>query len=463
MRKAKNLVIYEPIDILRRDRLEITDSELALIEERMVYNRDRILRVHFGWRGEVSIHTNQYVGFGSVDGINLTILPKVFKKARERGMFDIQDEVVAFIRLIDISLQLELKESYAVLRERGVAERSIYEILMYLYTLMLYRELQNGIYRRYIGEVDDEPFLRGKLLISRQIRKLPHQLTTFIQERYTLSMDNELNRILRFATTLCEQLSSHRDTVTYAKLISHILSEVTTHGDTRVLMTKKELVFNRLNERFRRPYNLAKLILNKVEVGRGREVYGFFIKMNDLFEQFIYQLLKRELRGYEVVHGRSIGRLLLDLSTEGGSRVFAQIPDIIVSKDGKIQLIVDVKYKELKESRDYDEKEGYDKVPIDVNDVRQLYVYSRLASMKNASIKDRDEDVYTPNTVLVYPYLERGFNKIFDDSSKFEFEFIVDGRVGNKLIVTRYDFKNLTRDRVVDRELLSIIRSSMPE
>jgi len=334
---------------------------------------------------------------------------------------------------------------------------------MYLYTLMLYRELQNGIYRRYIGEVDDEPFLRGKLLISRQIRKLPHQLTTFIQERYTLSMDNELNRILRFATTLCEQLSSHRDTVTYAKLISHILSEVTTHGDTRVLMTKKELVFNRLNERFRRPYNLAKLILNKVEVGRGREVYGFFIKMNDLFEQFIYQLLKRELRGYEVVHGRSIGRLLLDLSTEGGSRVFAQIPDIIVSKDGKIQLIVDVKYKELKESRDYDEKEGYDKVPIDVNDVRQLYVYSRLASMKNASIKDRDEDVYTPNTVLVYPYLERGFNKIFDDSSKFEFEFIVDGRVGNKLIVTRYDFKNLTRDRVVDRELLSIIRSSMPE
>jgi len=96
MRKAKNLVIYEPIDILRRDRLEITDSELALIEERMVYNRD----------------------FGSVDGINLTILPKVFKKARERGMFDIQDEVVAFIRLIDISLQLELKESYAVLRER---------------------------------------------------------------------------------------------------------------------------------------------------------------------------------------------------------------------------------------------------------------------------------------------------------------------------------------------------------
>ena len=463
MKRAKNLVIYEPGTTFKKEELGVSDRELALIEERVVINREKILRIQLGLDGKVSIYTNQYVGFGHVDRINLTILPKVFKKARDRGLFDTQDEIIAFIRMLDTALQLELKESYAMLRKRGVSERGLHEVLMYLYTFMLYRELQSGVYRKYIRRVYDEPFLRGKLLVSRQIRKLPHQLITFTQERYTLSMDNELNRVLRLAATLCEQLSRYRDTVTYAKLISHMLSEVTMYRDTKALTTNREPVFNRLNERFRRPYNLARLLLHRIEVGRGREAYGFFIKMNDLFERFIYQLLKRELTGYDVMREKPIGKLLRDLSIIRDGEVFAQYPDITVSKNRRILLIVDVKYKELKEPKDRDDKEGYDNIPIDVNDVRQMYVYSRLAHKENRGIEGKNEgEVPIPNTILVYPYLKGVFNNVFDDSPKFEFEFIIDGRGTNKLVITRYDLENLKNGRVIDREFVQIIRDSIP-
>ena len=463
MRRAKDLAIYEPGATFKKGEIGVSERELALIEERVVINRERILRVQLGLGGEVNIYTNQYVGFGHVDGINLTIFPKVFKRARDRGLFDTQDEAIAFIRMLDTALQLELKESHAMLRKRGVSEGGLHEVLMYLYTFMLYRELQNGVYRRYIRRVYDEPFLRGKLLVSRQIRKLPHQLITFTQERYTLSMDNELNRVLRLAAALCEQLSRHRDTVTYAKLISHMLSEVTMYRDTKALVTNREPVFNRLNERFRRPYNLARLLLHRIEVGRGRETYGFFIKMNDLFERFIYQLLKRELTGYEVVHERPIGKLLRDMSVNRNGEVFAQYPDITVSKNRRILLVVDVKYKELKGSKDQD-KEGYDKIPIDVNDVRQMYVYSRLAHKVNRVLEGKDDGkAPIPNTILIYPYLEGVFNEVFDDHPQFEFEFIIDGRGINKLIITRYDFKNLRDERVTDNELIRIIRNSIAE
>ncbi len=74
---------------------------------------------------------------------------------------------------------------------------------------------------------------------AKQIRKLSHQLTTFTQEYYKLSMDNELNRTLLLASKVCEQLSRYRDTVSNAKIISHILSEVTGYRDTSILTTKR--------------------------------------------------------------------------------------------------------------------------------------------------------------------------------------------------------------------------------
>ena len=458
MKKVKNLVVYEPHYTFKKEKVEITDDELALITEKITVNREKFIDIKSGLKGEYHIDTNQYVGFGYIDGINLTILPKVFNRAREMGTFDERDEIIAFIRMLDIILQLKLKESYAILKKRRIGERNIHEVFMYLYTLMLYRELQSGVYRRYMKRVYDEPILRGKLLMSRQIRKLPHQLTTFTQEYHTLSLDNELNRTLLLASKICEQLSRYRDTVSNAKIISHILSEVTRYRDTSILTTGREVVFNRLNERFRRPYNLAKILLNKIEVGAGKEAYGFFIKMNDLFEEFIYRLIMKEFPGYDVRWGRSIGKLLRDLNEDGGSEVMEQYPDITITKNDKILLIVDVKYKELKKSDDYDEKEGHNKVPINVNDIRQMYVYSRLAYKKNK----KEKFDHVPDVILIYPYLKNAFNdEIFNNRTKLEFGFIIDERKTNKLIITRYDFKNLIKEQITDKELLKVIQDAL--
>ena len=52
------------------------------------------------------------------------------------------------------------------------------------------------------------------------------------------------------------------------------------------------------------------MLLNKIEVGAGKEAYGFFIKMEELFEKFIYEILKKHLHEYEVKYQDTVGHLL---------------------------------------------------------------------------------------------------------------------------------------------------------
>ncbi len=452
MKKVKDLIVYEPHYTFKKEDVRITDDELALLTEKVTINGEKFIDIKSGLRGEYYIDTNQYVGFGYVDGINLTILPKVFNRARKTGVFDERDEIIAFIRMLDTVLQLKLKESYAMLKKRRIAERNIHEIFMYLYTLMLHRELQSGVYRRYTRRVYDEPFLKGKLLMSKQIRKLPHQLTTFTQEYYKLSMDNELNRTLLLASKICEELSRYRDTVSNAKIISHILSEVTGYRDTSILTTRREVVFNRLNERFRRPYNLAKILLNNIEVGAGKEAYGFFIKMEELFEKFIYEILKKHLHEYEVKYQDTVGHLLRKTDNSGG-KIGAQKPDITISKNNVINLIVDVKYKPVEEKEDW-------KPYIVEGDIRQLYIYTKLAHKRNRK-KGYDN---LPDALLIYPYLERAYNTIFDKEPKYEYTFNIEEELNttNKLIISRYNFKNLINERdVTDKELIKVILDAL--
>ncbi len=115
-----------------------------------------------------------------------------------------------------------------------------------------------------------------------------------------------------------------------------------------------------------------------------------------------------------------------------------------------INLIVDVNYKPV------EEKEGW-KPYIEEGDIRQLYVYTKLSYRRN---KEKGYDKL-PDAVLIYPYLERAYNTIFDEKSKYEYIFNIEKELNtvDKLIITRYNFKHLKNIKTVsDRELLKVIR-----
>jgi len=166
---------------------------------------------------------------------------------------------------------------------------SIYEIFIYLFAKSLLNEIERGFYRKYVKVRKEEKFLKGKLLIDRQIRKLPHQKHKFSIEYNEFTENNLLNQIFYYTTYISMKKTNWQDN---KKLLTDLmlifegidLRKIDTHDFKRVH-------FTRLNERFKKSFNLAKIILSAFGEVMGEDAFGFFIDMNDLFEKFIYSML----------------------------------------------------------------------------------------------------------------------------------------------------------------------------
>jgi len=127
---------------------------------------------------------------------------------------------------------------------------------------------------------------------------------------------------------------------------------------------KKPFVFARLNERFKKPYSLAMLILEHLSVNigaHGKNEWAFMFDMNVLFEQFVGKLIKEIEPSALLQSEKNFGNLKLR-------------PDILIPN----KLIIDTKYKLVSSKEE-----------ISAQDKYQMYAYG-----KNFGIE---------NTVLLYP------------------------------------------------------------
>ncbi|ACS32954.1 McrC family protein [Thermococcus gammatolerans] len=356
-------------------------------------------------KGVVEVYANKikarhYVGFAAVDNVFLQILPKVFKPKKEQTQEtqeDTWEPILAFIRMLDMAYGLKIKDhDLAYLQGRNLRP-NLYEVFIYLFAKSLWSEVQRGYHREYVEVHREEKFLRGKLLMSRQIRKLPHQLNTFSVEVHELIEDNLLNRI--FYASVREALRR----TTWGlnrKLLGELM--LAFDGITPIhLRTEhfERVHFTRLNERFRRPFELAKLLFMPASgKGRSREVSGFFVDMNKLFERFIERVLVRNLPPeYKLFYQESYPFL----KNQNGS---SQKPDYVVRKGNTPVVVLDAKYRELKE-----------RIPSS-DMLRQLYVYSRIWGYKTSHENDSK-----PPAVIVIPSSSTYNQGLPDKPLEFEF------------------------------------------
>lgn len=99
--------------------------------------------------------------------------------------------------MLDIiyGLKFKIKErELTKLLEIGL-QVGIHEIFIYLFAKALLAEIEKGLYREYVEVQSEESYLRGKLLLTKQIKKLPHKRHTFSVEFHDFTEDNLLNQI----------------------------------------------------------------------------------------------------------------------------------------------------------------------------------------------------------------------------------------------------------------------------
>ncbi|NJE84346.1 hypothetical protein E3E23_00600 [Thermococcus sp. CX2] len=350
------------------------------------------------------LQATSYVGFALLRGHLIQVLPKIYRNELEPDEEKRTEATITFLKMLDIAYGLRvhrLKERELMKVAQIGVQNGLHEAFIYLFGKTLLDEIKRGYYREYVEVQSEETYLRGKLLLSRQITKLPHQRHTFSVEYYDFTEDNLLNQIFYAATVVA--LKKTRLHVN-KKLLGQLASLFVDVTPKRILRSHIERVhFTRLNERFKVPFTLAVIVLFGLGGISGTGApFGFFVDMNTLFQRYIEEAIRRELSPQYVVEEAGIGELIKNSSKE-------VVPDVVIKRDGRIRLLVEVKYKKILE-----------KTLVESRDVYQVYAYSRLA----------DTDV-----VLIYPK-RRDFN---EKLTKQELEFFD----GHRVVVLPFDLSEI--------------------
>lgn len=289
-------------------------------------------------QGKYKLRATSYVGVVQLpSGIRVQITPKI-------------DYVKLFMILNYIYAPETMKtyESSTALLEG----KEFVDILAYLFLWELKTILRRGLYKKYVSKRENLKYLKGKLLVEKQMLLGACNRHRFFCNYEDLTYDNFMNRVVLYSSYLLRYLtesnySLHRG---LTNRFMDLKKEVTLLGSKLMKSELENITFNRLNEYYQRIIKLSKLIINNVyfenlDIGRV-PAYSFLIDMNALFEDFVRKLIGEIFEDKIVRKPKAIDNLVYprDIKIQ---------PDIIIKEKRRVVLVLDAKYKEQKKSPDF--------------------------------------------------------------------------------------------------------------
>lgn len=312
-----------------------------------------------------------YVGFIQLSSCSIEILPKV------TGGNPIHSRKV-LLRMLQRTGYLDIHESQ--IGHLVTEKMNFFDIIAYLYSGKLLKELNKGVYHAYRVQHDELQSVKGRIDLVHQLRQAYSKSTAVSCIFDEFHSDNALNRFLKAAAKRVITLSRHLETRKKASQALLYLDDVEDQSD--ISLTHKPPVFNRSNKRFQESWRMAKLILSQSAplsaAGKTRNT-SILYKMNELFEMYVAYLTKKSVRNV-VVKDRSY-KLLIKEGTQRGA--FQLEPDLLIRTSDGRNIIIDTKWKRI--------DSAIARHGVHREDFYQMYAYLT-----------RYDDVGT--VILLYPY-----------------------------------------------------------
>ncbi len=229
---------------------------------------------------------------------------------------------------------------------------------------------KRGILHDYVGHEDALSTLRGRLLPDRQATHQFGQLQVLECRFDELETNIAENQLLTAALAIAKRVAHDHEVRRLTARAHAVFSEVA--DGSSVLLDEPELEYNRRNEHYRAPHEIARMFLRSLAVndlyspGAG-ESFAFMVDMNVLFESFVTKLLVDlfATTSIDVRPQRRDRSLILDART--AKPYMAVIPDVLLQWEHagrRRYLPVDAKYK------------LYDDKKLDSGDVYQTFFYA---------------------------------------------------------------------------------------
>lgn len=225
---------------------------------------------------------------------------------------------------------------------------NILETFIRLFCDKLFAEVHRGLVGRYERHEDNLCALRGKLQVG-----LQSTLNACHPERFRcrfdeFTTDTPVNRVLKTAVRRLRRVTRNRENARRLSELQFVFGGVT-DAETATLEWHR-IHYDRSNRRYEPLVSLAAMILaNTTQDVRpgGGEGYGLMYDMNELFEEYIGEVLRATCSKQDVrIQLQGPTRFLLtDISS--GKGVFQTRPDITGMRNGGPAWILDTKWKRL--------------------------------------------------------------------------------------------------------------------
>lgn len=245
----------------------------------------------------------------------------------------------------DSDMLIEIKEG-----------QNFFDILGRLFLNELEHIFRRGFYKKYVHKEENIQFLKGKLLVGKQIQNNIMKNVKFMCSYGNLTFDNIENQIILRATKLLIPLIRFNEDIRWNLLrFSHLLREEVSL--TNVIPEDcNKVQFSRLNDYYSSIIQLSKVILQNYFIRStsvGESVgFNFIVNMNKVYEDFVTQLIEEVVKedggDYEVEKQERFDSL-------DRERRIKIKPDVILRKKNTDQhpYIIDAKYKKQESNADY--------------------------------------------------------------------------------------------------------------
>lgn len=226
-------------------------------------------------------------------------------------------------------------------------EQPLLEVFIAAFFQAVFALSKGGLLRRYELHAEDLRVVRGRIVLRRQVATLADRRDVIACAFDELTSDNAWNQTLKAAVRVVRPwIASSALSREWAELMG-VLDEVSDRQPEATELS--ELRFDRLAQRYRPAMTWARWILAllspTLRAGR-HEAPALLFDMNRVFQDAVAAQLARALPDDAQVVRQDASRWLGHVELPGGRQnVHRLIPDLVISRRGRVVVIADTKWK----------------------------------------------------------------------------------------------------------------------
>lgn len=310
------------------------------------------------------LRLDNYVGvIEAPDGTRIEILPKTF---------DDGDDPTKARRLLQKMLQrcLHLEPRISALTGLQVFDGPLTEWVVHQFLVALDTLIKRGLRFEYHSVEEERQFLRGRLLVARQLRQPPGRAHHFQVEHEVFDADRPENRLIRSALDkVCKQAREAGNKRLAYELAHQVLEIPPSRDFTKDFAQWRN---DRLSAHYQPIRPWCSLILNEqnpLTVLGDWTGHSLLFPMEKVFESYVEVCLRRGLRPDQTLKAQAASHYL---ATHNSQSWFQLRPDFLLSEGG-VTTVLDTKWKRVDASKGNSE----DKYGLSQADFYQLHAYGQ--------------------------------------------------------------------------------------